>query len=198
MYKRQGQQRAVTRLEQGIARASHLVEQLLQLAREETGDTTAVPRRHAVQPVLQLAVADVLPQAQARRIDVGLTPGSAHDPVTSATPESLRILLRNLLENAIKYGPEDSAVDIGLAQDSQGRPVLTIDDAGPGIPAAERDRVFDRFYRSPDLAVQAAGSGLGLAIVRTIAQNQDIAVALEDAPGDHGLRVRLTLPRPAG
>lgn len=193
-----GQQRAVTRLEQGIARASHLVEQLLQLAREETGDTTAVPRRHAVQPVLQLAVADVLPQAQARRIDVGLTPGSAHDPVTSATPESLRILLRNLLENAIKYGPEDSAVDIGLAQDGQGRPVLTIDDAGPGIPAAERDRVFDRFYRSPDLAVQAAGSGLGLAIVRTIAQNQDIAVALEDAPGDHGLRVRLTLPRPAG
>ena len=106
--------------------------------------------------------------------------------------------MRNLLENAIKYGPEDSAVDIGLAQDSQGRPVLTIDDAGPGIPAAERDRVFDRFYRSPDLAVQAAGSGLGLAIVRTIAQNQDIAVALEDAPGDHGLRVRLTLPRPAG
>ncbi|KAF1019329.1 MAG: Sensor protein QseC [Paracidovorax wautersii] len=199
-----GQQKAVRRLTQGIARASGLVEQLLVLAREEaSGETTdtASPAPRIVcdvQQPLRLAAADVLPQAAARRIDLGLTDAPRHLPTTTADAQALRILLRNLLENAVKYSREGGVVDITLHTDKQDRPVITIDDSGPGIAPAERERVFDRFYRSPDLATAAPGNGLGLAIVRTIVQRQGIEITLGDAPARDGqpggLRVTLALP----
>ncbi|MFT4192771.1 MAG: sensor histidine kinase, partial [Comamonas sp.] len=143
---------------------------------------------------LRLAVADVLPQAAARRIDIGLAePQATPLPTSTAESSALRTVLRNLLENAVKYSPEGGRVDLALHADPQGRAAIVIDDSGPGIAPGERERVFDRFYRSPDLATQAPGSGLGLAIVRTLAQRQGIAIALDDAPGG-GLRVTLTLP----
>lgn len=199
-----GQQKAVRRLAQGIARASSLVEQLLVLAREEAGEQASSPAAPAsptacdLQQPLRLAAADVLPQATARGIDLGLTEAPPHLPATTADAQALRILLRNLLENAVKYSRENGVVDIALHTDERGRPVITIDDTGPGIAPSERERVFDRFYRSPDLATAAPGNGLGLAIVRTIAQRQGIEIALGDAPTrdgqQGGLRVTLTLP----
>jgi two-component system OmpR family sensor kinase len=200
-----GQSRAVQRLSQGIARASTLVDQLLQLAREEAGGppppnaAAAGVERPADAPgymqALRLAVSDVLAQASERHIDLGLCEREATLPDSPVDCGALRTLLRNLLENAVKYSPPDSTVDIHVECDAQQRPGIVIDDSGPGIAEAERERVFGRFYRSPELANLAPGNGLGLAIVRTIAQRQGIGLDLERAPAPRGgLRVRVTLP----
>jgi two-component system OmpR family sensor kinase len=101
------------------------------------------------------------------------------------------MLLRNLLENAVKYTPVEGRVDIGIVR--QGDAVeLSVEDSGPGLPPMERERVLDRFYRSGE--AQAPGSGLGLAIVKSIADLHGATVALDASPGLGGLRVRVRFP----
>ena len=99
--------------------------------------------------------------------------------------------MRNLADNAVRYAPARSRVQVRVALDG-GAPLLRVDDAGPGIPAAERDRVFDRFYRrEADGEGEAAqGTGLGLAIVKTVAERHGARVTLADAP-QGGLRVEV-------
>jgi two-component system, OmpR family, sensor kinase len=166
---------AIARLNDGIDRAIQLMGQLLVLARED-GEAGAPGRVQQLdlQEVARQAVADVLPQAQAKRIDIGLA-SAEPSLLVHGQAEPLHIMLRNLLDNAVKYTPEDGQVDISLAM-LEGAPVLAVEDSGPGIPETERERVFDRFYRAAD--VRAPGSGLGLAIVKAIA-------------GRHGATVRL-------
>lgn len=186
---------AVARLNQGIERAIRLVEQLLVLAREEA-DATAPPDQPVdLQDVVRGALSDVLPQAQAADIDLGLDAASATQPVVvPGQSAALRTLLRNLLENAVKYTPAPGRVDVAL-QLVDGRAELTVDDSGPGIAPEHRARVFDRFYRVPAQQASAAtGSGLGLAIVQAIAQHHGAELTLEDSPGLGGLRVRVRLP----
>lgn len=184
-------QLAQQRLGQGIERASRLVEQLLVLARQEGRD--AVPR----QPVdlAQLCrdlVVEASDAADARHIDLGLA--RCDEAQLDAYPEALRILLRNLLDNAIKYSPEGGRVDVSLMAEP-GALRLRVEDSGPGIAEAERERVFDRFYRSPDAgAAGASGSGLGLAIVRAIAERHAAALSLGRSPTLGGLCVELRLP----
>ena len=102
--------------------------------------------------------------------------------------------MRNLLDNAIRYTPRGGRVDVRVSQwqGSPPRAVLSVTDTGPGIPEAERGRVFDRFHRVPGTA--AGGSGLGLALVRSVANRHEGQVALESGPGGTGLRVVVTLP----
>ena len=178
---------AVQRLNQGIDRAIALVEQMLVLARQEA----QAGQGQAARPVdLQALVRDgitaVLPQAQARGIDLGVLEG---DPVVvPGHPDSLAVLLRNLLDNAIKYSPAQGQVDVGLRQQG-GTASLVVEDSGPGIPEAERARVLDRFYRVPD--APARGSGLGLAIVKTIADQHGATLLLGVSERVGGLRVEL-------
>jgi len=108
-------------------------------------------------------------------------------------PEPLHILLRNLLDNAIKYSPEGGQVDLSLSVE-QGAPCLTVEDSGPGIPEPERERVFDRFYRTADAS--AAGSGLGLAIVRTIATRHGAQVRLDRSERLGGLKAEVQFQPP--
>jgi two-component system, OmpR family, sensor kinase len=182
----------ITRLNQGIDRAIRLVEQLLVLAREEAG---AGPTREVVElnDVVRLGVADVLPQARLRHIDLGL---AEDHPAAAAQvrgePEALLVLLRNLLDNAVKYTPAGGRVDVSLAL-VQGRPVLTVEDSGPGIAPEERERVFDRFYRASGSASET-GSGLGLAIVQVIAARHGAALELGHSDRLGGLRVSVTFP----
>jgi two-component system, OmpR family, sensor kinase len=186
---------AVARLNQGIERAIRLVEQLLVLAREEA-DATAPPDQPVdLQDVIRGALSDVLPQAQAAGIDLGLDAASATQPVVvPGQSAALRTLLRNLLENAVKYTPAPGRVDVAL-QLVDGRAELTVDDSGPGIAPEHRARVFDRFYRVPaQQASTTSGSGLGLAIVQAIAQHHGAELTLEDSPSLGGLRVRVRLP----
>ena len=190
----------ITRLNQGIDRAIRGVEQLLVLAREDAGSTqpTAIVSLRAL---LQRTVADVLPQALHKQIDLGLA--NADAMADSAVPppvclvtgqtDALHTLLRNLLDNAIKYSPAGSQVDVSLTQDAT-HCTLTVEDSGPGIPPADQARVFDRFYRASTASAEV-GSGVGLAIVKVIADRHAASVALSTSARLGGLRVDVRLVR---
>ena len=114
--------------------------------------------------------------------------------VVSGHAEALRILARNLLDNAVKYTPEGGIVDLNVHGTSSGV-VLSVEDNGPGIAEADRGRVLDRFYRAS--GASATGSGLGLAIVNAIANLHQASIRLDQSPRLGGLRVQVTF-RPAG
>ncbi len=193
-----GRQVAVARLHQGIDRAIRLMQQLLVLARQEAASPAGAAGAAAMPPValaplVRQAVAEVLPQAQARHIDLGTDVDGIDIAALQVRgdADALLILLRNLLDNAIKYSPEHSRVDVRLGQAAEG-PWLEVDDSGPGIAPEERDRVFDRFFRSANAS--APGSGLGLAIARAVADRHGAGLSLAAAPQLGGLRVRLQFP----
>ncbi|MGJ7511360.1 ATP-binding protein [Variovorax sp. GT1P44] len=182
---------AVTRLAAGIDRATRLVEQMLALARHESSAATgARPESVSLPDVARLAISDVVATAQARRIDIGVVRA---DPVQiPGQAEALRTLLRNLLDNAVKYSPDGGRVDVAIVAGAEGTE-LSVDDSGPGLPASERQRVLDRFYRSGE--PQVPGSGLGLAIVKSIADLHGATVSLDPSPSLGGLRVTVKFPR---
>ena len=186
----EARQAGVARLNQGIDRAIRLVEQLLTLAREEAAAGALRAEPVDLLETVKLAVADLLPQAQLKRIDLGLTHQQAAQVL--GQPEGLRILLRNLLDNAIKYTPESGQVDVSL-EVAEGQAVLTVEDSGHGIAVEARPRVFDRFFRASD-ALAETGSGLGLAIVKTIADRHGATLHLGSSARLGGLLVELRLP----
>ena len=128
-----------------------------------------------------------------KRIDLGFA-RSADVPVRG-DPTSLAMLLANLLDNALRYTPEGGRIDVAIDDDG-GRAVLAVIDTGPGIPAGDRARVFERFHRgtSASGADAPGGSGLGLSIVRRIADAHGATVALDDGPDGRGLAVRVHFP----
>ncbi|MET0210381.1 MAG: ATP-binding protein [Burkholderiaceae bacterium] len=180
---------ALERLGQGIDRASHLIEQLLALARQESAKVPAPPQDIALDQLCRDVVVDASLLAQARGRDLGL--GRCEPVHVSGQPEAMTMLIRNLVDNGIKYGR--SRVDLSLEQ-SGGQALLVVEDDGPGIPDEERTRVFDRFYRSEAQAQLAPGSGLGLALVRSISQDHGGTLRLGHSTALGGLRVELALP----
>lgn len=102
----------------------------------------------------------------------------------------LQELLGNLIDNAIKHSPAGAQVTVRCGLNSQQCPFLEVEDQGPGIPAAERDQIFEPFFRS-SLAT-SSGSGLGLAIVREVANRHQASVSLLETPAQRGTRVRVT------
>jgi two-component system OmpR family sensor kinase len=183
---------AEARLRTGVGRIARLVEQLLALAREERSGE----RERRTVDLLEIArevVAESLPLADARQVDVGIETSTAAFVV--GEHDALRLLVRNVVDNAIRYSADGGRVDVALETDPvSAAVVLTVTDTGPGIPPAERECVFDRFYRLSGTDV--GGSGIGLALVRSIARHHGATVALEDGPGGRGLRVRVTFPPP--
>ena len=181
---------SVNRLSAGIDRATRLVEQLLVLARQQA--TSAADAR--TEPVelarlARLVLADMAGAAASRQIDLGLVHADAC--LVAGHEEALRILMRNLLDNAIKYTPDGGTVNLAI-HGSDGNVVLTVDDSGAGIAAPDRERVLDRFYRVA--GAQGSGSGLGLAIVKTIANLHHASLSLEASGSLGGLRVTVTFP----
>jgi two-component system, OmpR family, sensor kinase len=182
---------ALGQLRSGIERSIALVEQLLALARQEG---TAQPAGEPVdlEELARSAVSELLPTAHAKQLDLGL---ATSEPVqVTSSRESLHLILRNLLDNAVKYTPSGGRIDIALGRDARGA-WLAVEDSGPGIPEAERQRVFDRFYRLP--GTDAAGSGLGLAIVKTVAERLGAQVGLDRSAALGGLRVEIRFPAAA-
>lgn len=180
---------ALEKLGQGIDRASHLIEQLLALARQDSARAQAPSQPIALDALCRDGVIDAATLAQARGIDLGMERCDA--VLVDGHREALTMLLRNLLDNGIKYGR--SRVDLSLER-SGGQALLVVEDDGPGIPDAERGRVFDRFYRSEAQAQQAPGSGLGLALVRSIADDHGASLRLGHSTALGGLRVELAMP----
>ena len=178
--------------------ATRLVNQLLALARAENQAPEAAPfeplevtglAREAVQAWVQTALAN--------RIDLGFEqPG--HAIMARGNPTMLREMLNNLLDNALRYTPAGGSVTLRVRADTEAKKaVLEVEDTGPGIPAAERVHVFERFYRI--LGSSSAGSGLGLAIVREVAQQHGAEIDIFNNPRSHdpkypGCMLRVALP----
>ena len=179
--------RAASRLEAGIDRATRLVEQLMVLARQQaTAASGTQPQRVALAAIARQAVGELAEAAHARQIDLGLT--SADEAPVRGYPDALDMLVRNLLDNAIKYTPPGGTVNLEIAS-VDGAPLLRVDDSGPGIAPDERERVLDRFYRIA--GSDASGSGLGLPIVKAVAVLHGATLALLPSPSLGGLRVEV-------
>lgn len=180
---------AQAELRAGIDRAQHLVEQLLQLSR--LGPETPALKRDTVDlaELARAAVARFSARAEEQQLDLGAVTDRAV-PVTGDAHQR-SILLNNLVDNALRHTPSGGKVDVSAGL-QRGQPCLSVADSGPGIAGAERERVFDRFYRSPEAAA-GTGSGLGLAIVRAVAQRHGAQVTLGRAASG-GLLVSVLFP----
>jgi two-component system, OmpR family, sensor kinase len=164
------------------------VRQLLTLAREEPGDAEKPLAPVNLAELARLVIAEHLGLAEAKGLDLGASKVD-DEAIVTGDFEALRILLGNLVENAIRYTP-GGTIDVAAGV-ADGIPFVEVSDSGPGIPADERQRVFDRFYRRPGTA--EPGSGLGLAIVKAIADRHSAELTLDDAALG-GLRVRVDFP----
>ncbi len=173
----------VTPLRDGIERARHLTEQLLTLARTQAG--TDKDSTINVSAMARELIAEYLPLAANRHIDLGLEETAQF--FLDAEPDALRLILKNALENAMKYTPEGGEVTLRLLPGDI-EDVIEVVDNGPGIPASERDRVFEPFYRMPDAFGE--GSGLGLAIAREAAIRLGGVLSLHEPEKGRGLVLR--------
>lgn len=172
-------------------RLSHLLSQLLALARVEPG----AGREAQLQPVDLLALArettaEWVTLALARQIDLGFQ-AEAASVMVSGNPLMLHEMLCNLLDNALRYTPPHGKVTVAVALQAQ-QALLMVEDSGPGIPVEEREQIFERFHRLADSSSE--GCGLGLAIVREIAQAHLAEVAVDAGPQGLGTRMTVRLP----
>ena len=138
-------------------------------------------------------VAEGAPFAARRRVNLGLAEDSQQGVTVLGDVELLGVLVRNLVDNAIRYTPAGGRVDVVVRREGESV-VLRVTDSGPGIPPEERARALERFYRGPDRA--QSGSGLGLSIVARIAQLHGAVLTLDDPAAGRGLSVRVALPPP--
>ena len=182
-------------------RATHTVNQLLALARAEATGRSLPKQSLDLVSIASEVMADSVPRALEKQIDMGYdgpAPGGLSTQL-EGNPTLLKELVRNLLDNAIAYTPEKGQVTLRLMADSlSGVLVLLVEDSGPGIPASERELVFQPFYRA--LGTNVDGSGLGLAIVVEIANQHEAEVSIEDAllsghPESPGTRISVRFNR---
>ncbi|HUW37254.1 MAG TPA: ATP-binding protein [Rhodocyclaceae bacterium] len=176
----------IEEMRRGSLRASHLVSQLLKVARYEAQDKPVVRRELELDTLVKACIADFIPLADHRGIDFGMIRDET--AIIMGNPEDLRILIGNLIDNAIRYTPEGGKVDVSV--DVSGPEVVVeILDTGPGIPPFLLPRVFDRFFRAA--GQDNEGSGIGLAIVKAIAQRESVEVLLANRRDGHGLSARI-------
>jgi signal transduction histidine kinase len=179
---------ARTRLGAAVERAIHLVEQLLSLARNDPQESVGELQSVDLSAVAAVAITDVHDLALSRQIDLSLDAPPSIE--VRAHGEALHTLVRNLLDNALRYTPPHGSVQVCARSTTEGA-LLEVSDTGPGIPLEDRARVFDRFYRR---ATQESGTGLGLAIVKAIAERHGAKVMLDEAVGG-GLKVSVSFPK---
>lgn len=184
-----GRLEARERLGSAIERAIHLAEQLLTLARSDPGEAIAAAAPFDLAAVVAASITESHALAMTRHIDVSL---EAQPTLMQGDAEALRILVRNLIDNAVRYTPPGGSVHVRCRMRAAG-PEIEVADTGPGIPEGDRQRVFDRFYRRA--GGTETGTGLGLAIVKAVAARHGAHVALDDAAGG-GLLVTVGFPRP--
>ncbi|WP_200866170.1 ATP-binding protein [Serratia fonticola] len=187
----------LTTLRRGIERGRDLLDQLLALAKVQASMDRPLSWV-SVQHVYRCVLEDLLPLAESKQIDLGvLGVEGAQDVHIWSNELEVMALVKNLVDNAIRYTPEGGKIDLSVSTEGDCA-TLHILDTGPGIPASERARVFDPFYRT--LGNGQVGSGLGLSIVKTIAERMgaDIQLGVSDEEHQTGLhvsvRVRVVKP----
>jgi two-component system OmpR family sensor kinase len=182
---------ALARLDQlrhGLRRMQHLLEQLLSIARSEAehGETCAIRLADVAREVLAGCVTD----AEAKGIDLGMDYCDGEVFVLGSAV-GLTTLLRNGVDNAVKYSPPHTTVTVSVRREGR-EAVLSVEDEGPGIPQTHLERVFEPFFRVPGAG--ESGSGLGLAIVATIARRLGGHAAMQPRPGTVGMRFEYRQP----
>ena len=179
-------------LVRGTQRAARLVQQLLDFARLEPGTAGETPRSLDLAAVVRDVLSAHALQAEERGVDLGADM-PAEVPLTGREVE-LRMLLANLVDNALRYAPPQTAVTVTVRRRAASAEI-EVTDAGPGIPAAERDRVFERFYRVEGDSTR--GTGLGLSIAKAIVERHHGSIRLAEAhPGAAlpGLAIHIEVP----
>ncbi|HEX4844472.1 MAG TPA: sensor histidine kinase N-terminal domain-containing protein [Limnobacter sp.] len=171
--------RSLRRLKVGTERSTRLVNQLLALARTEAPSVLQFERLD-ITHIARTVTRDFVPEAMNKHIDLGVEVPD-HPVYVNGQTLMLTEMLKNLVENALRYTPEGGCVTVRV-DDSLKREaiVLEVEDDGPGIPEGERNLVFDRFYRV--LGTSEDGSGLGLAIVQETADRHDAHVSIHNNP----------------
>jgi len=189
--------RSLEQLVHSSERTAHLVSQLLSLARMENRRDATRLELLGLNPLARAIAADWTEFAMKRRIDFGIENDDAPAPI-AGHPLLLREMINNLIDNALRYTPEGGIVTVrvGTTPDTV---LLDVEDDGPGIPPAEREMVFERFYRVP--GVPGDGSGLGLPIVREIAELHRAEITVSDglpwpSARGHGFGTRMTVVFP--
>jgi two-component system sensor histidine kinase QseC len=177
----------------GAERAARLIEQMLTLARLEAGKPAEPVQRVALQEIAREALAEAAPRAVEKNVDVSLENGAPAEVQGHAA--LLAILLRNLVDNAVRYTPAGGRVRVSARALPEGAE-LEVADNGPGVASAELPRLGERFHRLAGAA--ETGSGLGLSIVLRIAELHGARVRFAPGLGGAGLSVSLRFPSPAG
>ena len=181
-------QASLERMLQGLERTVHLAEQMLAYSRAASPGEPARAEKVALGPLVAEAVDAVQPRAAERKVTIQR---SGADAAVRGERHKLASLVTNLLDNAVRYGPEGGRVTVEVHR-AGGTVMLSVEDEGPGVPPELRERVFESYYRIPGSA--GPGSGLGLAIVREIAGAHGARVAIEDGAQGKGLRVVVRFP----
>jgi len=177
-------------LKSGTRRTAHLLEQLLALARYDTGlrpeESVCFLDRCAKD-----VVAQAMPRAFEKNIDLGFD--SIESVAIHGDTMMISIMIRNLVDNALRYTPQGGRIDIKV-QKSGGRAILMVEDTGPGVPKTDLDRIFEPFVRGSHPV--DGGTGLGLSIVKRIAERLDGSIAIQNIVenGRSGLRATIDLP----
>jgi two-component system sensor histidine kinase TctE len=176
-------------LQEGVRQLAHSSNQLLTLARADPAANISARKQPVdLNAIIGEVVAKFYDRALQGNIDLGI---DVHTVSIKADPSLLDDLVSNLVDNALKYTPAGGSVTVSAGQ-LNGKPFLAVEDSGPGIPADERQRVRQRFYRMPNSP--GHGSGLGLAIVDEIARIHDATVDI--GPGASGAGTKVTLQFP--
>ncbi len=184
-------------IERNAERLLRLVGDLLFLSRVQSGQLAVELHDTDLADIAVQAVQEIRPQAERKQIDVLLTATSVRS--SGVDPGRIAQLLANLLSNAVKFTPAGGRVEVRVDRDTD-EAVLTISDTGAGIPAADRDRVFERFFRGASATRQVIpGTGLGLTICKAIVEAHGGSIMVDSDEGRGAtFTVRLPLQEPAG
>ncbi len=186
---------AVSEVLTGVDRGTRIVEQLLALARIDHSTTGESAQPIDMVDLVRDTVARMAPQAVAHNIDLALEVEANFVAVVRGNADLLAVMVRNLVDNALRYIPEGAQVTVQLSRRDD-HLLLRVEDSGPGIPLELRERVKDRFFRIN--STSASGSGLGLSIVVAIAEHHGGNLTLGERSGAPGLAAEVCLPLSKG
>ncbi len=160
--------RSLDIIDQEARRLGHLVDKVLCFDRIERGENTLMTEQTELAPLVREVLEAFTPLASARHVQVRVSLND--DVVAEVDRGAMRQVLINLLDNAVKYGPSGQTISVGLDRTTDGRSArIWVEDEGPGIPASERERIWEPFHRlDRDANSAVAGSGIGLALVRNL------------------------------
>lgn len=192
MTEPQEQRKAIENVIISINRSIHVIQQLLTLSRLDHEDKLNDVSSVHLESICAELIAFMYPQALEKNIEIELS-NECPNSIVSGNEAALGILLRNLLDNAIRYTPKNARIDVKIIEHSNNI-LLQIIDNGPGIPDEYRDKVFDRFFRV--LGTKQTGSGLGLAIVKQITDLHKAKIHLQTSEAGQGLTVTVFFRKP--